>query len=123
MVEFENDSATKKKFHLKSGEQLTCRANDGSFEKTKFEVLAVTGWKDGTICFKSSKFREVVKTLENWYNVDIEVTGNTSNIYDTSWTYTGQFENQNLENVLRGISYVKDFSFKINDKKVTLMFN
>jgi transmembrane sensor len=38
-------------------------------------------------------------------------------------SYTGEFHNQSLQNVLESIGFVQDFKFKIDDKKVIVMFN
>ncbi len=119
-----NDGTGKIKYvQLIPGEQLLYRVEDGSIETSVFDQLAITGWKDGTIYFKEAGIEEIIKRLEVWYDVEIEVTGNLEKIKKTNWNYTGIYENQNLENVLRGISYVKNFSFEINDKNVKLMFN
>ncbi len=107
---------------LSPGEQVVCTDNK-SYKKKNFDPMAVAGWKDGVIYFEEAGIDEIVNTLEEWYDVDIEVR--RSNDFDTStpWAYSGDFKNQSLENVLIGISYVKDFTFEIEGKKINLMLN
>ena len=71
-------------------------------------------WKDGIIHFKSASMPEVVKTLERWYGVTFSIKGNIS----SDWSYTGEFSNESLENVLNSIGYSKKFDFEIDNDEV-----
>lgn len=122
-VEMKDNFGKISDIQLVPGEQLVYKIDEGSFTTNFFNYLDIVGWKDGTIYFKESGIDEIIEKLEVWYDVDIEMTGNLNRIKKDNWTYTGKFDSQTLENVLRGISYVKDFSFEINDKNVELMFN
>ncbi len=122
-VEMKDNYGKVSDIQLVPGEQLVYQIDEGSFTTNFFDYLDIAGWKDGTIYFKESGIDEIIEKLEVWYDVEIETTGNLNKINKESWTYTGKFDSQTLENVLTGISYVKDFSFEINDKNVELMFN
>lgn len=122
-VEMKDNFGKISDIQLVPGEQLVYQVDEGSYSTNFFDYLAIAGWKDGTIYFKESGIEEIIKRLEVWYDVEIEMTGNLNRIKKDSWTYTGKFDSQTLENVLRGISYVKNFSFEIKDKNVKLMFN
>ncbi len=108
--------------NLLPGEQLVY-TNDSLFQKQKFNPLAISSWKDGIIYFEQASIDEIVNTLETWYDVEIFIKRSAKFNRFKSWTYSGKFENQSLENVLRGISYVKDCSFEIEGKKIKLMLN
>ncbi len=122
-VEMKDNFGKISDIQLVPGEQLVYQIDNGSYTTKFFDYLYIAGWKDGTIYFKESGINEIIEKLEVWYDVEIEMTGNLNRIKKDNWTYTGKFDNQTLENVLRGISYVKYFSFEINDKNVELMFN
>lgn len=77
------------------------RTNARGTQKSNFDLLAVTGWKDGKIVFDNTPIEEVLNVLENWYGVEIEVDNNLKN----KATYTGVFENQTLESVLIGLGF------------------
>ncbi len=109
--------------NLRPGEQLNYDKHAGSFHTDHFDTLEALAWKDNILYFSKSGIKQVVRQLEDWYGVSIQLTGNTSKAENQYWTYTGMFKNQNLENVLTGISYVKDFSFEIKEKNVKLIFN
>ena len=76
-------------------------------------------WKDGLLVFKQATFEHVFQELEDWYGVEFQIT-NESEKSLKDWTYTGQFKNENLENVLKSIGYVKSFEYKIEDDKITI---
>ncbi|MDN5212730.1 FecR domain-containing protein [Fulvivirgaceae bacterium BMA12] len=92
---------------------------DNSIDRGFFDLREVTGWKEGFIFFKDASFEEVIHKLERWYNVEFIVV-NRHKIDE--WKYSSQFHNENLENVLKSISFVKEFKFKIEDNTVTIVF-
>lgn len=122
-VEMKNRTGNIHDVELIPGEQLLYGFMDESFEIELFDPLAISGWKDGIIYFKEAGIDEIVERLEVWYDVEIKLTGNLAKKEHDIWNYSGQFEKESLENVLRGISYVKNFSFEIDDKNIELMFN
>ncbi len=90
-------------------EQLTTRY---------FDYDLVLGWKDQAIIFKKASEREVFSTLENWYDVDI-IKSNKSTL---PWDYSGEFVKMDLNSVLLAISFSMDFTYTINDQKVTITY-
>jgi hypothetical protein len=124
-VKVEINSATDmiKDVFLSPGEQLSYNFIKKTYERNEFDSLAVSGWKEGIIYFKEAELDEIVARLEEWYDVTIELRGRLNEVENSNWTYSGQFKNQSLENVLLGIGYVKKFSFDINQKNVKLIFN
>lgn len=85
------------------------------FETDFNHVLA---WRFGTLVFKKADFPEVLKRLERWYNVEFVVNGSPQ----SSWSLTGEFQNESLENVLRGIGHTTHYDFAISNNKVTINF-
>jgi len=71
--------------------------------------------------FENANMYEVVKKLEDWYGVDIEV--DACIMQDEAWSYTGEYDNEALEKVLEGIGFVKRFTYKRTANKVKIVFN
>ena len=76
------------------------------------------GWKDGIIYFKNATFDDVLSKLSSWYGVDFDITG----IPHTEWSYSGEFNNYALSNVLYAISFTGKFNYTIKEKKVIIKF-
>ncbi len=83
-----------------------------------FDPYKTVAWKDGIIIFDESGLTDIIDKLNRWYGVEVEVIG--VDINHVKWQYSGEFDNETLENVLSGIAFVKDFKYKISDKKVQL---
>ncbi|GMQ28149.1 FecR family protein [Algoriphagus confluentis] len=105
-------------FFLNPGQQMTYNlaARTGAIQD--FSIAEITAWKDGVILFKKASLNEVVKKLENWYGVKI----NLSNAENVHWEFSGEYQNQILENVLKSMSYVEGFDYRINEKVVEIKF-
>ena len=108
---------------LEPGERLQYDRGRSTFRTDHYDTLETLAWKDGILHFKEADIEEVIQKLEDWYGVEIALEGKVEKAKNQAWTYTGTYKNQNLVNVLSGISYVKDFTYEIQQKKITLMFH
>ena len=63
---------------------------DGKLEKHNANVLAATSWKDNIFYFNKVPFKELVRRLERWYDVDITLKG--EDLSDIE--YSGIFKNE-----------------------------
>lgn len=106
-------------YDLLPGEALTFQKAEKLFQTSDFDETEMLSWKEGVLYFNDATFEEVKKKLERWYGVDLQLKQGSAE----DWLYSGTFDNQSLENVLLGMSYVKNFSFQIEGKKVEIMFN
>lgn len=100
---------------LEKGEGISFSQQSGFGNVYRFNPLAVSGWKDGVIYFQDATTSDIIEMLERWYGVNITLERTLNNKL-----YTGEFENMSLEEVLQGLSYVKNFTFEINNGKVTI---
>ena len=116
MINYENDTA---RYFLSPGKELNYNTINGTAEIDSFNEEFVTGWRFGKISFRRASLTEVIKALEEWYGVDIIISGTASQ----SWSFTGKFENQTLENVLLSMSNIENFSYTIKNKQVNIHFN
>ncbi|MDN5200300.1 FecR domain-containing protein [Fulvivirgaceae bacterium BMA10] len=112
-------SSDKTHYFLDPGESITYNTEKDSFEASNFDYNKVFQWKDDIIYFKDASFDAVVDKLELWYDVEFEI----ENQYKAKKDYTGEFKNESLENVLKGMSYSLDFDYFINQKNVKIIFN
>ncbi len=85
-------------------------------DQMEFDYRLEIGWKEGLLYFQDMPIEEVFRTLENWYGVTIEVKNDRL----LEGTYSGEYQNESLDNVLAGIGYASGFNFSIEDKVVTL---
>jgi len=116
----ENAPLSSEKIHLTPGNIVTIDLSDGSKDISNFDINSVFDWTNNTLFFKEEKLEDVFKRLEVWYNVKFEF--NSKYEGKKHIKYSGKFENESLENVLIGLSYVNDFEYNINGKIVNINF-
>ncbi|MCC9167590.1 FecR family protein [Pontibacter harenae] len=121
-VEKQEGQNTAQLVKLLPGQQLGYNIANKNFTVCAYEPQEVLSWRKGILYFKKANIEQIIYKLENWYGVDIEVTGKVPTDED-EWFYTGAYDNQNLESVLDGIGFVKYFSYKKEGDKVYIMFN
>ena len=68
-----------------------------------------TAWKDGLIVFSDDPISKVVSRLENWYNVDIQVSDQEL----LNYHITGTFDDNSLDQVLYFLSLMSPIDYKI----------
>ena len=100
---------------LRPGKSATVN-NNGDMEVKDFNYLQNIGWKDGILYFNNNSFQDVIQKLENWY--DVKFIGAQKII--SSSRYKGTFKNEMLEDVLRGLSFVYGFEYKIQKDTVII---
>ena len=102
---------------LEKGEAAT-RVSSGAISKQTFNEEEVMAWTKGIIIFDKTPINVAIATLENWYGVTFEL----QNLPPDGLTVSGKFDNEQLKNILEGLSYSARFFFEIEDKKVTIRF-
>lgn len=104
---------------LMPGEQVAFVGKSGTLDKGKFDLSKVAAWKDGFLIFEDNSMEEIKQMLERWYGVDIRLINENTKVRSH---YSGEFDNQSLETVLKAIGFSKSFDFDIKDKIVTIEF-
>jgi ferric-dicitrate binding protein FerR (iron transport regulator) len=107
---------------LEPGQRLVYDWPDHSYRVEDYDPMEVLGWREGILYFNRAKLDQVIERLERWYGIDIQITGRGPD-EEKEWFYTGTFDNQSLEHVLEGISFVKRFSYERRGNKVILEFD
>lgn len=113
-----SSTSLEKDFFLEPGEQILYSSASKEVSKTTFDLDEIVGWKNGLIKFQDANYEEVRSRLERWFGVSIESDIDPSN----KWSYTGSFENQSLEMILEGMKLTKNFEYKMEQKKVEILF-
>jgi len=86
---------------LNSGERMVFEKESGTVNKFKTETDKYTSWKEGKLIFRNDPLTMVIKLLERWYNVNIEISGDI-NLCDTPYTMT--IEDETITQVLEYLS-------------------
>ena len=117
-VEINMDLDHSEKIHLVPGEAVKIDLEKQEFLKTDFISEDLIGWTYNTIVFKQATMYEIIRILENWYGVNINLINNPHQDLFIS----GRFQEQTLGNVLEGLSYSARFKYEINRDQVTITF-
>ncbi|RIH63048.1 FecR family protein [Mariniphaga sediminis] len=103
---------------IEPGQQLTLDKNKQALVLKAFSEEYELSWKNNQLVFRLTPFDHVISILEKWYDISI--------VYNPelfkSETLTVRFEKyESLENVLKVISKVNGFNYKVegNNVKIT----
>lgn len=101
------------------GQMAVFNKDQNAFASTTFDAAYTTGWKDGYLTFRDATLDEVVEKLHAWYGIDIAVSNKSK---AGEWSYTGNFKNESLENVLLNMSILRDFTYVIRNDSLMISF-
>ena len=87
-----------------------------SLYKKKGNSINSISWKTGKLYFNETKLSEVCSTLSNYYSKNIIVADPNMN----NLTFTANFENQLLEEILKIMDYALDIQHEYHDKEIVL---
>lgn len=104
---------------LHPGEEVQIHKYRNGIQKQQADLRSVLAWKNDLLIFNNASSEEVFASLERWYGVEITFVKSMHTSKNT-WRFTGEFQQENLENILMSISYVKGFKYQINDKSVSI---
>ena len=116
-VEVMSDSQAIIPIFLQPGEELSVVGGQ-KMEKRKFNPKKAFLWKSGILLFDNASLTEFKVNLERWYGVEIEQINSPSSRLRIS----GEFKDTYLSNVLESVGYAYGFDYKIDQKKVKLVF-
>ena len=109
-----------KEMYLEPGEGICYDKSSHLTIKEEFDEDLLLAWKDGIIKFDDANVDHVFNTLSRWYGVKFEI----KNRNNQKWNYKGTYINENLENVLKGISFSKSFTHEfVNPKHIIITLN
>ncbi|TWW00934.1 FecR family protein [Chitinophaga pinensis] len=100
---------------LQPSEQASFDRRSLQLVKTTFNTEETIGWQKGYLVFKDASYEQVRIAIENRYGVTII---NQSDKKD--WTYTGNFRQETLANVIETICLTESLSYTIGKDTVLL---
>jgi len=100
---------------LKKGEKFIVFNNKKIIEKTHNTDVNFDAWKTKILVFEQTKMPEVVKVIENVYDVSILLD---ENLYNCE--LIAKFDNQSIENVLEIIKYTFNIEIEEADNVIQL---
>ncbi|ANH82562.1 hypothetical protein A8C56_17680 [Niabella ginsenosidivorans] len=87
-----------------------------SIDAVDQKVIQQIHWKEDSLVFKKEKLQDIALRLEKKYNVTIEIV--TAALKEKR--FSGMFVNESLSEGLDALKLAYPFSYKIEDKKVTI---
>lgn len=109
----EKDTESKALYELNDGRALNKVAPIKEAILTEnVETEIYVGWKDEKLIFRSEKLIDIVKKLERWYDVNIDID-------EELWekVYSGKFQDETLEQALDAICLTSNSELKYSIEK------
>jgi len=109
---------------LNPSDQFKINKQTGKVLLKKVDTKFYSSWIDGKIFLNNTKFSDVVKLLERWYNVDIKISG-LDDIKDIKISGTIS-KDKSLDSILKIIGGMCGTTYRIktnNDKKDEIIIN
>ena len=103
---------------LEPGQQAYANPGGNYLLIKPFNYQEKISWKDGIIYFKDAGLEEVTRRLSDWYGVEFEIDGSPKD----EWHYSGEFNNDILDNVMKSMSFAEKFTYRINGDHIYLKF-
>jgi len=99
---------------------VTPAADDKKVELTSIKVqdsvIVETSWLNDKMAFVDKPFSEIALDLERQFDVHIEF----KNEAISSYKYTGVYDEENAEDILKILQMIKPFHYTLNNKQITI---
>lgn len=94
---------------MQPGEKATYDIAVKSLTINDTDASIYSSWKDGKLIFRNEKMENVIKKLERWFNIKIQVTD--KQIYNS--IFSGTIQNESYEEIFRYIEIVCNVKCKL----------
>ena len=84
----------------------------------KVDVTPIVAWKDGQLSFKNESFSTLAYKLEQWY--DVKIHFEDTEVQEIK--YTGKFEKENINQVLRYLQILTPFEYDMKVNEITIRY-
>lgn len=105
-----------KELVLSPGDQAVFSRKTNQFAQIRVDTGLYSSWKEDLLRFQDTPFREVIKKMERWYDVNITLDGSIN----TEETYTMTIKTESLREMLNVLSKTTPIKYEINGKKVRI---
>lgn len=103
---------------LTPGQQAVLNKNTNKLTFSKADPAIVSSWKDNELKFDNTPFTEVVKYLERWYGVSINIDPSMIGKHQ----YTFKIKTESLTEILEKIKIMTPIDYEINGKDVHIKY-
>ena len=100
-------NATNKKIKIDPSEKLVFR--NGNISKSVTDPSKYSAWTEGKLVFRDDPMTEVVRRIEKWYNVKINLDDKVLENY----SFRGIFQDDTLDGVLKFLAMTSPIRYKI----------
>jgi len=101
--------------YLKPGEQSVL--NNGNWQVKQVDAAAQVDWKNGRFIFKDEELKSVMRKLARWYDIEVDYNQSLENL-----SFSGKISrSKTLKDVLRILTRTNDVTFKVKERRVTVM--
>lgn len=94
---------------MEPGQKAIYRELDGKISLQQVDTEKYTSWMDGRLIFRDDAMIEVVKRLNRWFNVEIEIADPEI----AQYIYTATFRNETIEQILYLIKRTSPLEYTI----------
>jgi len=108
------NKALNKSCTLKPNDYLSFDKIKNDFKIETVQALKYSSWKEGKLVFRNDPLEVIVRRLERWYNIEVEVIGKTTN-HNSLWA---TFIDENLEEVLRLLKLSLPINYEIKRPQI-----
>jgi transmembrane sensor len=117
-VQIQPANSTQNAEILMPGQQGIFHKQSSSITKAVVKLDRYLAWQENILLFEDAPLIEVTKTLERWYDVEIDLSETTG----VGCRIEGSYKSEKLVNVLESLKFlgVLDYKFK-DDKKIELI--
>lgn len=112
-VRFSDLNNSKRHVILIAGEKAV-QEKGKTFNKTHANLSALAAWTQNSLAFDDEPMSGVIKTIERWYDVKVEIR--TSML--RGFHYTGFYADPPLEVICKQLAFVLKCNYKIAEQKV-----
>ena len=118
-VNMANTTDTVQNLVLKPGMKGSWNRPGQTINMDNVDTNLYVGWIKGELIFRNSSFNTIAKTLERKYNVTIDNNNNT--LAEKVLTANFNTNIESIEEVLKAISEITPFNYKIKDKYILIL--
>jgi len=101
---------------MNPGEQVVLDRNADSFKLLRVDTDLYTSWKENLLKFDDATFEEVIKKMERWYDVRIEVAPGIN----TKERFTMTIKTESLREMLLLVSKTTKMNYEIKESSVLI---
>ncbi|WP_420320023.1 FecR family protein [Flagellimonas sp.] len=111
----QRDSTNTEELLLKPNEKASL-GKDGRLYRESVDVSGYIAWIDGVLVFENERLENILRKLERHY--DVSIKNNYTAINDNR--YTGYFDIESVDDILRTFSKHKPFVYEVNGHDITI---